>query len=215
MFLIKWFKRLFRKKGDTKPANPPQIRPEPTTREPEPQDATVDSEYVRLKTGEKGLDLIKLSEGLHRKGSDGLIYPYIDPVGIPTIGWGSITYENDRPVKMTDQPITIDRADFLLRYELEEKEIQLNDFLKKNNITFTQNEFDAVMSFAYNLGVNRVTRDSSINRAILSGDRERIASAFGLYVKGRVKVFGIPRMKTLAGLVVRRERERKLFLNIN
>ena len=52
-----------------------------------------------MKTGKKGIDLIKEFEGFRAK-------PYRDAVGIPTIGYGNTYYEDGRAVKLTDPPIT-------------------------------------------------------------------------------------------------------------
>ena len=59
------------------------------------------------KIGTKGLDLIKSFEGLKLK-------PYLCPAKVPTVGYGSTFYENDKKVKLTDPSITEQRASEML-----------------------------------------------------------------------------------------------------
>ena len=57
-----------------------------------------------MKLDKKGLDLIAEFEGLSLK-------PYLCSAKVPTIGYGSTFYENGTKVKLTDAPITKQRAD--------------------------------------------------------------------------------------------------------
>jgi lysozyme len=61
-----------------------------------------------------GLDLIKGFEGLSLK-------PYLDAIGIPTIGYGITQYENNQRVSMQDTPISEERAIELLQFEIDKK----------------------------------------------------------------------------------------------
>ena len=60
---------------------------------------------------QKAIDLIKSFEGFYSK-------PYLCPAGIPTIGYGTIRYEDGRRVTLKDSPITKERAEQLLMYEV-------------------------------------------------------------------------------------------------
>ena len=53
------------------------------------------------------INIIKKCEGLELK-------PYLCPAGVPTIGYGSTRYENGERIKLTDAPITEERANALL-----------------------------------------------------------------------------------------------------
>lgn len=66
----------------------------------------------------------------------------------PTIGWGNTFYEDGTPVKLGDK-ITQERADKLFLIKLGEFEKDVNNLLK---VTVSQNQFDTLVSFAYNVG---------------------------------------------------------------
>lgn len=142
------------------------------------------------------IELIKRSEGFKS-------YPYIDCVGIPTIGYGSTRYEDGTRVKLGDQPIDTLRAEKLLYATLaSEYEPGVNHAVQ---VCLRQCQFDALVDFAYNLGVNQL-KASTLMRKLNTGDYEGAAQEFGKWVHGDGKV--------LPGLVTRREAERKLFLGI-
>nr|BDT27305.1 lysozyme [Bacteriovorax sp. HI3] len=161
----------------------------------------------------KGLDLIKFSEGFYSK-------VYKCPAGVWTIGIGTTYYPNDerapaglqgKRVGPFDPPCTLEQAYSWLNYELDQKEDEVNNWLVKNNVQLNDNQFSALVSFAYNLGSGPITAgDSTLSLALKSGKRERIESAFKLYVKAKNK-WGFK--VTLPGLVKRRENELKLFFS--
>lgn len=169
-----------------------------------------------------GVDLIKKYENDndpkagYRIQPDGSCYfvPYIDPVGVCTIGFGTIMYENGVRVTMKDPAIGLARAHELLQFELHEKAEAIESFCTRNNLNWTDNQFAALVSLAYNCGIGAVTdHDSSMRAALLCKDSNKIPAAFRLWVKGTVKVLGIPVKKTLPGLVKRREAEIALFFS--
>lgn len=96
------------------------------------------------KVGKKGLDLIKSFEGLALK-------PYLCPAGVPTIGYGSTFYEDGKKVTLKDKPITEARATELLLHEVAVSEKYVDTFCQDK---INQNQFDALVSFAYNAGPN-------------------------------------------------------------
>src|ERR1035437_6610920 len=89
-----------------------------------------------------GLGLIKSFEGFR---SD----PYLDSVSIPTIGYGTILYPNGIRVTMDDSSITEEEAEQYLTFQVDQKTTSINHMLA---IPVNQNQFDALCSFAYNLG---------------------------------------------------------------
>lgn len=143
-------------------------------------------------TGEKGLALIKNFEGLR-------LDAYICPAGVPTIGYGT-TKVNGQAVKV---PSTI-------------TESQANDYLKSDVKTFeqavnsavtvpvTQNQFDALVSFTYNLGPGNL-RSSTLLKKLNAKDYAGAADEFPKWNKSGGK--------ELAGLTRRRNAERDLFLS--
>lgn len=140
-----------------------------------------------MKTGEKGITLIKDFEKCQLVG-------YICPAGIPTIGWGHTGKVNGRPIH-EGMKISQKTADKLLTADLKKFEAEVNKYPKYH---WTQNEFDAMVSFAYNIG--------SINQITDYGTRSKqmIAVKLPFYNKGGGKV--------LTGLTRRRLAEQKLFL---
>lgn len=170
----------------------------------------------RVNIGKKGLALISHFEGEYnsRCGWDKLTKtykPYIDPVGIPTIGLGSIAYPDGRRVKMSDRPITVEEAYEYMNYELDEKEDAVTRMATKTGLTFSPCQFDALVSMAYNCGTGILDIGSSLRTALITKDLARIEAAMNLYVKGTVTTCGFKRKITLPGLVRRRKSEFTLF----
>lgn len=155
------------------------------------------------KVGEAGEALIKAFEGCRLKA-----YPDPGTGGKPwTIGWGSTTDEHGAPIK----PGTVwtqERADARLRLELEHFATGVNLLL--GDAPTTQNQFDALVSFAFNVGLDidddtkaEGLGDSTLLRKHLAGDYAGAKAEFGKWVNAAGK--------RLAGLVRRREAEAKLY----
>jgi lysozyme len=92
---------------------------------------------------EKGKALLKESEGFRSK-------PYLCSAGVPTIGYGNTFYPNGRKVTMKDKEITEAEASVFLDFILKLFVKDVNTLVK--GITLKQGQFDALVSFAYNLG---------------------------------------------------------------
>jgi lysozyme len=142
---------------------------------------------TELRTGARGLDLIKSFEGLR-------LSAYRDSVGIWTIGYG-----HTKGVKPGDT-ITVEQANDFLREDLRDAERAVNDLTFLN---LTQSQFDALVSFTFNLGRGNL-QASTLLRRVNEGDFEGAAEEFLRWTKAGGKV--------LPGLVRRREAERALFL---
>lgn len=135
-----------------------------------------------MKTSQNGINLIKQFEGCSLKA-------YKDPAGVLTIGYG-----HTGAVKASDK-ITQQQADAMLAEDLKVYEDRV---LKYNKIyNFNQNEFDALVSFCYNIGnIKTLTNDGK-------RDRNQIAQHMLDFVyAGGTK---------LNGLVRRRNAEKELF----
>ena len=113
---------------------------------------------------------------------------YLCPAGVWTIGYGHTAGV------VQGQTITQAQADSFLKADLEKYEKYVN----ATGLTLNQNQFDALVSFTYNCGA------WNLKKLIANRTLPEIADAMLLYNKGGGKV--------LAGLVRRREAERKLFL---
>ena len=110
----------------------------------------------------------------------------------------SIGYGHYGPDVKIGQTITQAEAEALLKKDVQNAVNHVNYMNNKYAYNFNQNEFDALVSFAYNIG--------SINQLTANGTRSKkvIAEKMLLYVKS----CGV----TLQGLVNRRKAENKLFL---
>ena len=146
------------------------------------------------KVNKAGLDLIKSFEGLFLK-------PYLDPVQIPTIGYGTIKYPNGAKVTMADAAITQDKASEYLEFEVEEKSKNIERMTK---INLNDNEFAALASFAYNVGWPALEKSTLMKLLNAGADRVAVADQFLRWDKAGGKV--------LPGLTKRRKAERDLFL---
>ncbi|MBK3870977.1 lysozyme [Stutzerimonas frequens] len=139
-----------------------------------------------MHTSQNGLDLIKSFEGLR-------LSAYKDVVGVVTIGYGTTS-----GVKMGDT-ITKERAEELLREDVKRFEQQVQRLVK---VPLTQGQFDALVSFVYNLGAGNLS-NSTLLRLLNAGDYAGAGAQFERWNKAGGKV--------LAGLVRRRAAERALF----
>lgn len=147
-----------------------------------------------MKISEKGLGLIKEFEGL-------VLKPYKDAVGIATIGYGNTYYEDGRKVSLSDPAITEERATELLKMVVKRYEDAINRYVQ---VPITQNQFDALVSFAYNVG-NENVRKSTLMKLL---NRKQYTEAADQLLRWN-KAGG----KTLKGLTRRRQAERTLFLS--
>lgn len=140
-----------------------------------------------MKISKKGLDLIKTFEGLGLKA-------YKDSVGILTIGYGS-TGSHVKPGMV----ITIEQAEELLKQDMSRFEKGVNDLVK---VPLTQNQFDALVSFSFNLGLGNL-KSSTLLRKLNASDYSGAASEFLRWNRAGGKV--------LNGLTRRRQAEKDMF----
>lgn len=141
-----------------------------------------------------GLDLIKVSEGFRSK-------PYLDAVSKPTIGYGATFYKDGKAVTMKDNPITEEEASKLLNDLLNTEFCPKVEKLIK--VQVTDNQFSAIVSFAYNVGLGNL-QNSTLLRCLNAKNYKDAADEFLKWNKAG----GIQ----LPGLVKRRQAERALFL---
>lgn len=140
---------------------------------------------------QKGIELIKHFEGLRLTG-------YIDPVGIPTIGYG-----HTGPEVKVGETISETKADQILRADLEKFATGVR---KKITVTVSNNAFAALVSFAFNTGLGNFG-SSTLRKKLNAGDAKGASKEFLKWVKGTIN----GKKVTLPGLVRRREAESKLF----
>ena len=134
-----------------------------------------------MKTSKAGIDLIKKFEGYRAKA-------YICPAGVLTIGYG-----HTKGVK-AGMIITEPEAERLLQSDQESAEKTVTRELPD----ITQYQFDALVSFVFNLGAGNL-KASTLRRRVNEGRWDDVPSELRKWVKGGGKI--------LRGLVLRREAE--------
>jgi len=140
-----------------------------------------------MKTGINGINIIKEFEGLR-------LQAYKCPADRWTIGYGHTAGVSANDV------ITEAQAISLLCQDVAESERAVNHYV---HVPLTQNQFDALVSFVFNLGVGNF-RTSTLLKKLNAGDNDGAAQEFGRWIHAGGKA--------LPGLVRRREVERALFL---
>lgn len=147
-----------------------------------------------MKLSQAGLDLIKDFEGYHRALPDGSCVAYRCPANVLTIGYGCTegVHEGMRWTKAD--------AEARLLGELTKHETAV---ARMTTIDLTQNQFDALVSFSYNLGTGAL-QNSTLLKRVNAGAFEDAGREFARWSKAAGKV--------LPGLVARRGREAALFL---
>lgn len=146
------------------------------------------------------VQLIRAFEGCHRIGDDGLVYPYHDPVGLPTIGYGHLLSREPWADLNQWKPIPQDEAVALLMADLTRFSRSVDRLVE---VPLTDEQFGALVSFCFNLGAGAL-QASTLRRMLNRGDYLEAADQFLRWVfAGGIR---------LRGLVRRREAERDLFL---
>ena len=139
-----------------------------------------------MKTAQKGLELIKHFEGCE-------LTAYKCPAGVWTIGYGHIKGVSE------GMTITQEQAEQMLLDELVEYENYINELV---SVDLSQNQFDALVSWVYNLGPSNL-RSSTLLKVLNSGDYNGVPAQIMRWNKAGGKV--------LEGLTRRREAEALLF----
>lgn len=146
-----------------------------------------------IKIGDAGINLIKTFEGFRSA-------PYKCPAGIPTIGYGATFYTNGKKVTMSDKSITEVEAVSLLKSMLISFEKYVDSYCVD---IINQNQFDALVSFCYNLGPSNLKSSTLIKKVNANPNDPTIRAEFMKWTKAGGR--------TLAGLVRRREAESNLY----
>ena len=146
-----------------------------------------------MKLDKKGLDLIAEFEGLR-------LTPYLCSAKVPTIGYGSTFYENGTKVKLTDAPITKQRAEQLLKNTADKFAERVAVLINK---PVTQNQFNALVSFAFNVGVSALKISTLLKLVNNNPNDGNIAKEFLRWNKAGGRV--------VQGLTNRRIKESALY----
>lgn len=125
--------------------------------------------------------------------------PYLDSVKVPTIGIGTTVYPDGTKVKMTDECINREKAITYVKSHIWIDEKAIN----ANLSNLTQNQFDALLSFTYNVGVGAFLNSTLLKKAKKDPNDPTIANEFAKWNKAGGKV--------LKGLTIRRKKESDLY----
>lgn len=140
-----------------------------------------------MRTSQKGVNLIKSFEGLR-------LNSYQDSVGVWTIGFGTT-----RGIK-AGMTISADQAERMLQNDIARFEPQIEHLV---NVELSQSQWDALMSFTYNLGAANL-ESSTLLKRLNAGNYAGAAEQFPRWNKAGGQV--------LSGLTKRRAAERAMFL---
>ena len=146
-----------------------------------------------MKVSDKAIKLIKHHEGVRNK-------PYKCPAGLWTVGVGHLIGDGRTLPDAWNKTFTNEEIDAILKRDLNRFELGVCKMLP--SVQLKQCEFDALVSFSFNLGLGTFQR-STIRQALLRGDKEAAMESLVKYCKAGGKI--------LKGLQNRRLDERKLF----
>lgn len=174
------------------------------------KDDKMKQDVKNMKLSQKGIDFIKKEEGLYSMvafgepqmayaGYQGFIHAYLDPVGIPTIGYG-----HTKGVQL-GQVITVAQAEKFLLEDAQEAE---NIVRSKIKVKLTQNQFDALVSHTFNTG------GSTNLFKLVNGENEKIYHRGSYYnLEQWFKEKYVTANGTfLKGLARRRKEEYQMFM---
>ena len=139
-----------------------------------------------------GIDLISNFEGLKLKA-------YHDSAGVCTIGFGTTVYPNGTRVQLNDQ-CSVEQAKNFMHHDLARFEKAVRSSVK---VTLNQNQFDALVSLSYNIGVGAFN-NSTLLKLLNQNDYVGASHQFDVWIKAGGK--------TVQGLVNRRAVEKAYFL---
>ena len=146
-----------------------------------------------MKTSERAIKLIKHHEGVRNR-------PYRCPAGLWTVGVGHLIGDGKSLPESWNKTFTKEEIDGILKSDLNRFELGVHKMLP--NVPLRQSEFDALVSFCFNLGLGCFQR-STIRQALLRGDKKAAMESLMKYCRAGGKI--------LRGLQIRRLDEKALF----
>ena len=126
--------------------------------------------------------------------------PYVCSGGVNTIGYGTTIYPNGKKVQMTDRAISVNEAEAYLMHDIQFFGRRVDKIVLSN---VNQNQFDALVSFAYNVGIGNLTKSTLLRKVNMNPNDLTISNEFLKWNKAGSKV--------LNGLTRRRKAEATLY----
>lgn len=142
---------------------------------------------------DNGIRLIQEFEGLR-------LTSYLCQAGVATIGYGATFYADGTKVKLKET-ITRDEANKLLKDTLKGFEGSVIGLLNKTKVN--QNQFDALVSFTFNLGAGNLAKSQLLRFIKANPNDPKIAAEFAKWNRAGGEVS--------TGLVRRRKKEAQLY----
>ena len=146
-----------------------------------------------MRVSERSIRLIKHHEGVRSR-------PYRCAAGLWTVGVGHLIGDGKSLPESWNRLFTKEEIDGLLKRDLRRFELGVHKMLP--NMPLRQSEFDALVSFSFNLGLGCFQR-STIRQAMLRGDKKAAMESLVKYCRAGGKI--------LKGLQTRRLDEKALF----
>jgi len=146
-----------------------------------------------VNVSERGIRLIKHHEGIRNR-------PYRCPAGLWTVGVGHLIGDGKSLPESWNRTFSKEEIDGILKRDLKRFEYGILKMLP--NVPLRQHEFDALVSFAFNLGLGSFQR-STIRQALLRNDKKAAMESLIKYCRAGGKI--------LKGLQIRRLDEKALF----
>lgn len=146
-----------------------------------------------MRVSERGIRLIKHHEGVRN-------WPYRCAAGLFTVGVGHLIGDGKSLPESWNRLFTKEEIDGLLKSDLRRFELGVHKMLP--NMPLRQSEFDALVSFCFNLGLGCFQR-STVRQALLRGDKTQAMESLVKYCRAGGKI--------LKGLQTRRLDEKALF----
>ena len=148
-------------------------------------------------------EAVGIAASLCRQFEGLYIKPYLCPANVPTIGYGATRYEDGRRVSLTDPPITRDRAEELLRWELQK--VCVPAVARSCPALKEPRKLAALLDFTFNLGSGNL-HSSTLRKKINLEDWDAAQLELSKWVRGGGRI--------LPGLVKRRTAEAALLRSI-
>jgi len=128
-----------------------------------------------MRLNDSGYNALHDREGLRLK-------PYLDTKGVPTIAMGNTFYLNGKKVTMNDKPLTLREAFKLGRIVSDNFAKKVFKLLKKE---VTQKQFNALVSLAYNIGINAFAKSTVLKLVNINPNDPAIKKAFMMWTKNK------------------------------
>jgi lysozyme len=153
-----------------------------------------------MQLSDHGYAIIKNFEGLR-------LSAYRDVAGVFTIGYGSTRYHDGKPIKPGDQLASAIQADALFRNTLGQYQDAVNELVK---VPVTQNQYDALVSFTYNLGTDALKESTMLAKL---NEKNYVEAAAHFMAWDKITDPATGKKIISDTLVQRRKEESQLFLS--